>query len=455
MEGPRHDAATSRDLVQAQLEHLEAKMGQHVLWAGLADDAKEAAADALERYITSRLHTRIFAPGFDARQHDADLRMRIAKLQFITPDHLDIPEEHRNLDAWARAAAALQTMAVRTTPVEKLDCILEASRHVYSAPQLNGAAPMSADDFLPVLVYIVLQANPPELQSNVDFISAFRARARMVGEPAYFFTHLAGAVYFIETLDASRLSIEPALFDKLMSAEDDNIYHFVSDPAQASPAAVLSPDPPPSISAPRAEPERSPADAGREEGQGAPAGGTGKSLSAAFTAPEWFNRGGAARVRAGRTRQTSAAREGPWARRAPPPAADKSPEAPAAPVGEGASPGGAAREAGLSFRDTVARSGLFQGGAPGRGAAAGQPAAGEAGGAPALEVAGQEQPRERAGGREGAGGPLGRGAGGGGGGGGGGGARGRWCARAGCNRWWPSSGAPSPLRAQLPRLLAP
>ncbi|KAJ1493354.1 hypothetical protein T484DRAFT_1768863 [Baffinella frigidus] len=54
-------------------------------------------------------------------------------------------------------------MALKTTPIEKLDCILEACKHLYSAPQRNGAAPMSADDFLPVLVDIVLQATPSEL----------------------------------------------------------------------------------------------------------------------------------------------------------------------------------------------------------------------------------------------------------------------------------------------------
>ena len=67
-------------------------------------------------------------------------------------------------------------MSQRQTPLEKLDCILEASRHIYSAPSLNGQSqPISADDFLPVLVYVVLRANPPELQSNVDFVSSYRS----------------------------------------------------------------------------------------------------------------------------------------------------------------------------------------------------------------------------------------------------------------------------------------
>lgn len=117
------------------------------------------------------------------------------------------------------------------TPREKMDAVLEASEFIYAAPILNGYdRPVSADEYLPILVYILLRANPPELQSNIDYISSFRGRRRMIGEGAYFFTHLSGAVYFIETLDASMLSIEPYLFDRLISDDDENIYgSFVSN----------------------------------------------------------------------------------------------------------------------------------------------------------------------------------------------------------------------------------
>jgi hypothetical protein len=90
---------------------------------------------------------------------------------------------HRHAGAWELAIEALQAMSQRLTPLEKLDHILEASRHVYSAPSLNGLPqPISADDFLPVLVYVLLRANPPELQSNVDYISSYRSCGRMTGE---------------------------------------------------------------------------------------------------------------------------------------------------------------------------------------------------------------------------------------------------------------------------------
>lgn len=50
--------------------------------------------------------------------------------------------------------------------------------------------PAGADDFLPVLIYVVIHANPPQLASNLEYIQRFRMHSRMVSESAYFFTQL-------------------------------------------------------------------------------------------------------------------------------------------------------------------------------------------------------------------------------------------------------------------------
>jgi hypothetical protein len=47
-----------------------------------------------------------------------------------------------------------------------------------------------ADDFLPVLIFVVVHAAPPQLASNLEYVQRFRMQSRMASESAYFFTQL-------------------------------------------------------------------------------------------------------------------------------------------------------------------------------------------------------------------------------------------------------------------------
>ncbi len=57
-----------------------------------------------------------------------------------------------------------------------------------SPPLLQGA-----DDFLPVLVLVLLRAAPPQLASNLAYVGRFRRATRLVSETAYFYTNLVSA----------------------------------------------------------------------------------------------------------------------------------------------------------------------------------------------------------------------------------------------------------------------
>jgi hypothetical protein len=72
----------------------------------------------------------------------------------------------------------------------------------------SGGVP-AADDFVPVMVFVVIKANPPSLLSTVQYVDSFYG-TRMAGEDQYWWMQFAAAIEFIKTM----LQESPKICDK-------------------------------------------------------------------------------------------------------------------------------------------------------------------------------------------------------------------------------------------------
>ncbi|XP_057973982.1 vacuolar protein sorting-associated protein 9A-like isoform X2 [Malania oleifera] len=120
------------------------------------------------------------------------------------------------------AEKELQKINAFKAPREKLLCIMNCCRVInnllLNASMSENLVLAGADDFLPVLIYVTIKANPPQLHSNLKFIQLYRRQEKLVSEVAYYFTNLVSAKSFIVGLDAGSLSMDETEFQKGMQA---------------------------------------------------------------------------------------------------------------------------------------------------------------------------------------------------------------------------------------------
>ena len=76
---------------------------------------------------------------------------------------------------------------------DKMNCITKCSKAIFHMLKISnqGLRPISADDFFPTLVFVCIKANPPRIQSNLNFVRRFANDNKLtMGEGGYLFANI-------------------------------------------------------------------------------------------------------------------------------------------------------------------------------------------------------------------------------------------------------------------------
>ncbi|KAF1990747.1 hypothetical protein K402DRAFT_324430 [Aulographum hederae CBS 113979] len=229
------------------LEFISKKMAQCEVWRTVSDAEFDNAREGMEKLVMNRLYTQTFSPAIpppdltpEAKgrrkvrelplgpgrrgQHQEDverdevLAQKVSIYGWVKEEHLDIPPVGDKGRKFLRLAQQeLLKIKNYRAPRDKVICVLNCCKVIFGFLR-NSASDQSADSFVPLLIYVVLQANPENLVSNVQYILRFRNQDKLGGEAGYYISSLMGAVQFIENLDRTSLTISDEEFEKNVEA---------------------------------------------------------------------------------------------------------------------------------------------------------------------------------------------------------------------------------------------
>ncbi|EGD83607.1 hypothetical protein PTSG_04215 [Salpingoeca rosetta] len=134
-------------------------------------------------------------------------------------------------------------------PRDKAICILNCVKLIMSVLEMTSSE-TGADAFIPLLTYVILQAQPPNLISNLKYIEStprpfvrFRSPVKLRGEMAYYLTNMMVCMEFIKTADASRFNIDADEFEEQLTRQLEEMHPTPAKPRMEKP--TRPPPPPP------------------------------------------------------------------------------------------------------------------------------------------------------------------------------------------------------------------
>jgi hypothetical protein len=177
--------------------------------------------ECVETFLADAVYAKISKWGV---QRDALIAKRITAMgRFVTPTMLCVNERYVTRDAWHQAAELMREVDDERAPSAILACLLKAAAQLYQHMNaVDDARRAAADDFVPVLTYVLMMACPKRLGTALAIISAFRAEAQLSGEAGYYFVSYLVSFEFLQRDVASNLvGMNEATFNRRLREEEE------------------------------------------------------------------------------------------------------------------------------------------------------------------------------------------------------------------------------------------
>uniref|UniRef100_A0AAV1TC73 VPS9 domain-containing protein n=1 Tax=Peronospora matthiolae TaxID=2874970 RepID=A0AAV1TC73_9STRA len=193
--------------------------------------ARRAALYKLERRTFIPLQEVIYhllgdemGPRRGQRQEEERFERLRALVAVQTQSFLDIHPSHQSPTEWKLAIALIDSMDNYSLPSEKAAVLVDVARCIYetdarehdhatdrtaSPKHQKRSTLMSADDFLPIFIFVLARCHLRSVIVTRHLISETMVTALMIGETGYYATMLEAAIGYIAAFDGTAKTGEP------------------------------------------------------------------------------------------------------------------------------------------------------------------------------------------------------------------------------------------------------
>ncbi|XP_069853798.1 ras and Rab interactor 3-like isoform X1 [Dipodomys merriami] len=182
-----------------------------------SDEELEAIVEsALYKCVLKPLQAAIHASLHDLHSRDGSLQQlkenQLVVLATTTTD-LGVTTSVPDMPVMEKILQKLAGMHKAYSPEKKIATLLKTCKLIYDSMALgNPGKPYGADDFLPVLMYVLARSNLTEMLLDVEYMMELMDPALQLGEGSYYLTTTYGALEHIKNYDkitvTRQLSVE-------------------------------------------------------------------------------------------------------------------------------------------------------------------------------------------------------------------------------------------------------
>uniref|UniRef100_A0A8C6Y8J8 Ras and Rab interactor 3 n=1 Tax=Naja naja TaxID=35670 RepID=A0A8C6Y8J8_NAJNA len=162
--------------------------------------------DALYKCILKPLRDTVYAQLLDFHTQDGSLdRLRENQLTLSQQslEELGVVAGVPDGPCLERIQAKLSLLHQAYSPKKKETQMLKVCKMLYEAMNLHCEKPFGADDFLPVLIYMLVRCDVVSVQLDVEYMMELMDPSQLQGEGGYYLTTWFGALYHIENFRAA------------------------------------------------------------------------------------------------------------------------------------------------------------------------------------------------------------------------------------------------------------